>query len=150
MAARTDQDLPYQARIEALRQAKSEYTEKKIRMNGFVDGDDLGWIPWDEPIPFVLQSNHPDGGCYGAKCCGENFRAWLAVHPVYIHPMSSLAGAWVSPVPGMGGWRPEDAPTHLAELHRKYNFVQTGIGAKHHCGPDLRIGLQLGWGGLPP
>jgi len=62
--------------------------------------------------------------------------------------MSSLAGAWVSGPPGLGGLRPEDRPVHLAELHKKYNVRYTGIGGMNHFGPDMRIGLELGWGGL--
>jgi len=147
MAVATAQDFSYQARIEAIRRAKVELTEEKVRIGGFIDGDDLGNIPWYEPIPFVPRSNHPDGGYYGIRACGENFREWLAVHPVYIHPMSSLAGAWVSGPPG-SGWKPEDRPVHLRELHEKYNYLQTGIGATHHFGGNLRIGLELGWGGL--
>ena len=150
MTIRTsDQKLTYQARIEGLRQTKSAHTEEKIRRRGFFDIDDHGWIPWDEPIPFEPQSNHPSGGCYGARCIGENFRAWLQVHPVYIHPLSALAGAWVrTGPPGVGGWRPEDRPTHLSELHKEYNIIFTGIGGMNHFGPDMRIGLDLGWGGL--
>lgn len=148
MAVATDQDFSYPGRIEALCQTKSAHTEEKIRQRGFFDIDDHGCIPWHEPIPFVRQPNHPSGGCYGAQCIGENFRAWLAVHPIYIHPMSALAGAWVSGPPGVGGWRPEDRPVHLAELHRKYNIIYTGIGGMNHFGPDMRIGLELGWGGL--
>ena len=148
MTAAVDQDYTYQDRIDALRETKSAFTEEKIRRYGFVDGDDLGWIPWPEPIPFTPEPNHPAGGCHGIRSCGDNFRRWLAVHPVYIHPMSALAGAWVSAIPGVGGWRPEDRPDHMTELHKKYNFIFTGIGGKHHFGPDLRIGLELGWGGL--
>ena len=58
----SDQKLTYQARIEGLRQTKSAHTEEKIRRRGFFDIDDHGWIPWDEPIPFEPQSNHPGGG----------------------------------------------------------------------------------------
>ena len=148
MTIPADQDVSYQARIEALRTTKSAHTEEKVRQKGFFDIDDHGCIPWHEPILFVRQPNHPSGGCYGAQCIGENFRAWLAVHPVYIHPMSALAGAWVSSPPGVGGWRPEDRPVHLYELHRKYNIIYTGIGGMNHFGPDMRIGLELGWGGL--
>ena len=148
MAVKRDQEPSYQARIEALRETKSAHTEEKVRQRGFFDIDDHGCIPWHEPIPFEAQSDHPSGGCYGAKCIGENFREWLRVHPVYIHPMSALAGAWVSAPPGVGGLRPEDRPTHLAGLHRKYNIRYTGIGGMNHFGPDLRIGLKSGWGGL--
>ncbi|HHY81154.1 MAG TPA: pyruvate-formate lyase [Clostridiales bacterium] len=138
----------YNERIESLRRKKVQFTERKIKTRGYFDNDDHGCIPWDEPIPFKLKPNHPSGGCYGIRCIGENFRHWLEVHPVYINPMSSLAGAWVCAVPGIGGWKPEDRPYHLYPLHKKYNIVYSGIGAMNHLGPDMRIGLELGWGGL--
>ena len=164
----------YQQRIEALRQTKVEHTALKVLMYGHFDTDDHGYIPWPEPVPFEPESNHPSGGCYGARCIGENFRRWLEVHPVYIHPMSSLAGAWIyKGIPGLAGWdlernqvksnaprerpqtpsyprdwKPEDRPTHLYDLHRKYNTYSPGIGNRNHFGPDMIIGFELGWGGL--
>jgi pyruvate-formate lyase len=138
----------YQQRIDALRQTKLEHTEAKLKKRGYFDIDDHGCIPWTEPIPFKAMPNHESGGCYGAKSIGENFRAWLEAHPVYIHPMSALAGAWVTGPPGVGGWKPEDRPAHLRPLHKKYNIIYTGIGAMNHLGPDMKIGLDLGWGGL--
>jgi pyruvate-formate lyase len=147
MGAAVAQVVSVQQRIEALRQTKSDFTAEKMRAGGFIDADDLGYIPWPEPVAFAPASNHPDGGFYGILACGENFSAWLAAHPLYIHPYSALAGAWVGPIPG-SGWRPEDRPTHLFALHAQYNILQTGIGAAHHFGPDLSIGLELGWGGL--
>ena len=138
----------YQQRIDALRQTKMEHTAAKRALAGYRDSDDKGNIPWTAPIPFRARSNHPSGGCYGARCIGANFRAWLEAHPVYTHRMSALAGAWISSPPGLGGWRPEDLPAHLYSLHQKYNMVYTGIGAGNHLGPDLRIGLNLGWGGI--
>jgi pyruvate-formate lyase len=142
------QEPTYQERIDALRQTKLEHTEAKLKKRGYFDIDDHGCIPWTEPIPFKARPNHESGGCYGAKSIGENFRAWLEVHPVYIHPMSALAGAWVSGPRGVGGWKPEDRPAHLRPLHKKYNIIYTGIGAMNHLGPDMKIGLDLGWGGL--
>ena len=138
----------YQEWIGALHKTKVEHTKLKLQQRGFFDIDDHGYIPWTEPIPFQLKPNHPSGGAYGPKAMGENFRAWLEVHPVYIHPASALAGAWVGFPPGIGGWRPEDRPVHLYPLHKKYNLIFTGIGAMNHLGPDMTIGLQLGWGGL--
>lgn len=138
----------YRQRIQRLRHIKVAHTDIKIKRNGYFDNDDHGLIPWDEPIEYRPRSNHPDGGCYGIRCIGENFRVWLEAAPVSINPNSSLAGAWTGKVPGLGGWRLEDRATHLAERHRFYNIVQNGIGAMNHMGPDMRIGLELGWGGF--
>lgn len=140
--------ITYQQRIDALRETKLEHNRAKLARDGYHDVDDHGNIYWPEPIPFTPKSNHPSGGCYGARCIGENFRAWLDVHPVYIHPLSALAGAWAGFLPGVGGWKPEDRPMHLAPLHDKYYLWHNGIGAMNHLGPDMRIGLELGWGGL--
>ncbi|HEY9076737.1 MAG TPA: pyruvate formate lyase family protein [Anaerolineaceae bacterium] len=140
--------IVYRQWIEALAQTKLEFNQRKINSQGYHDTDDHGNIPWEEPIPFKRISNHPNGGSYGARCIGENFRHWLEVHPVYIHPQSALAGAWVSVIPGIKEWRPEDYPHHLDNLHEKYHFISTGIGSMNHMNPDMKIGLDLGWGGL--
>jgi len=147
MTATVELSVSIPQRIESLRQTKSEFTEEKVRQRGYVDGDDVGWIPWPEPVPFEPRDNIPEGGYYGMGACAANFREWLRVHPVYIHPRSAHAGAWVSHIPG-STWNPDDRPAHLKPLHEKYNFLQTGIGATHHFGGDLSIGLDLGWGGL--
>jgi len=140
--------IPYQDRIDALRQTKSEHTDDKVAQRGYYDVDDDGRIPWEEAIPFEPRPNHPSGACRGVRAVGENFRRWLEVHPVYVHPMSALAGAWIfTRIPGLRGWLPEDRPSHLTDLHEKYN-LRPGIGAANHFGPDLQIGLDLGWGGL--
>ena len=139
--------ISYQNHIAALTKTKLEHTHAKTARDGFHNVDDHGMIFWPEPIPFELKSNHPNGRCYGARCIGENFRAWLDVHPVFIHPQSALAGAWAAMVP-VGGWRPEDRPHHLSELHEAYHLQWNGIGAMNHLGPDMVIGFELGWGGL--
>ena len=138
----------YQHCIDEIRKTKQGFTDQKIAQRGYHDIDDHGYVPWPEPIPFERKSNHPSGGCYGPKCIGENFRAWLNVHPAYIHPHSALAGCWIGGMRGVGGWRPEDKPTHLYPLHKEYNIQYTGIGGMNHLGPDMRIGLDLGWGGV--
>ena len=136
-------------RIEALKQTKIGYTRKKQERFGWFAIDDHGWVPWDEPVVFENLSNHPAGGCHGARAQGANFRRWLNAIPAHVDPMSSLAGAWTNPSGVLaGGWRPEDKPVHLAALQKKYNLIFTGIGAMNHLGPDMTIGLALGWGGL--
>ena len=166
----------YQQRIDALRETKAQHTLLKFEMYGHYDSDDHGYIPWKEPIPFEAVPSHPSGGCWGIRAIGESFCRWLEIHPLYIHPASSLAGAWVyGSIPGVAGgwvplrrdlpreqhpprpawmqdgptsWRPEDRPRHLYPLHKKYNIYHHGIGSANHLGPDMAIGLTLGWGGL--
>jgi pyruvate-formate lyase len=136
-------------RIESLKQTKIGWTKKKQERYGWFAIDDHGWVPWDEPVVFENISNHPAGGCHGARAQGANFRRWLNVIPAHIEPMSALAGAWTNPSGLLnGGWRPEDLPTHLYPMHKKYNIIFTGISAMNHLGPDMTIGLKLGWGGL--
>ena len=92
----------YQKRIDALHDTKMEHTAIKVELYGHFDTDDHGYIPWTDPIPFEVIPNHPSGGCFGPLCIGTNFRRWLEVHPLYIHPMSSMAGAWVyKGIPGL-------------------------------------------------
>ena len=141
-------DITYQDRIEALRQTKSEHTDAKVSEYGYYDVDDDGRIPWKGELAFEVQPNHPSGACRGARAIGANFRRWLEGHPVYINPMSALAGAWIfTSIPGFKTWLPEDRPDHLTALHKERN-LRPGIGARNHFGPDLQIGLDLGWGGL--
>lgn len=143
-----EQKTNYQTLIQSLSQRKLEHNQAKIKKDGFHDVDDYGTIPWTEPVKFERVSNHPDGGSYGIRCIGENFYRWLDAQPVYINPDSALAGAWIGYIPGVGGWRPEDRPTHLESLHKKYRILNSGIGAGNHLGPDMTASLSLGWGGL--
>jgi pyruvate-formate lyase len=139
--------IDYAARITAIRKTKSEFTAQKLEVRGHHNSDDHGNLPMAQ-LPFDPEPNHSNGHCYGLRSCGRNFGRWIAEHPVYIHPQSALAGGWTYGPQCIGGWKPEDAATHLFELHKKYNFIQPGIGAMNHSCPDMSIGLDLGWGGL--
>lgn len=110
----TTQQRSYEQRIAAMARTKLEHNRGKLAQNGYHDTDDHGCISWSKPFPSNASDNHPDGGSYGIRCIGINFRRWLGVHPVYINPNSSLAGAGYVTLPEMGGWRPEDRPEHCA------------------------------------
>jgi len=108
--------LIYQQRLDALRETKEKQTQEKWKVIGSMDQDDHGRIlppaelreiveymgPSGEMVKdakmkgFKPKSNHPNGGFFGPKACGENFRCLLEVHPVYINPMSSLAGGYMA------------------------------------------------------
>ena len=116
--------------------------------NRYFDVDDHGFVLWEEPVPFTPVYDHPSGKAAGPRSLGENFRRWLEVHPLYIHPYSALAGAWIGPLPFDWGWPEEALPHWLEERQRKYNLQHTGVTGMNHLGPDMSIGLELGWGGL--
>ncbi|HEY9187526.1 MAG TPA: pyruvate formate lyase family protein [Ignavibacteria bacterium] len=161
--------LSYKERIEKLREKKIEMTNKKRKLLGSMDFDDQAIVlPPEESIlvletinssgvpvkdavlkEFVPKSNHPSGGFFGPRACGENFRDLLKVHPVYIDPLSELAGAYMvnfisyrSPQ-----WNPDIDYSFLKPEIDKYKLI-CGIGAPNHFCQDLQIGFDLGWKGL--
>jgi formate C-acetyltransferase len=163
------QELTYQDRLDILRARKQEYTREKQQIIGAMDYDDWGLIlpPPDDRIivevmgpsgipirdvhlnNFEIVSNHPDGSFYGPEACGENYRRLLVRHPVFIDPMSSLAGAYMT---NFGSYRPSGWPAEfdysaLRPEQQKYQ-LDTGIGGSQHFSQDLTLGLRLGWGGL--
>lgn len=161
--------LTYQQRLDALRETKEKQTQEKWKVIGSMDQDDHGRIlppielreiveymgPSGEMVKdakmkgFKPKSNHPNGGFFGPKACGENFRGLLEVHPVYINPMSSLAGGYMAYFYSYRNpdWNSDLDCSHLKEEQGKYG-IYPGIGATQHFCQDLTIGLDLGWGGL--
>ncbi len=161
--------ITYDQRIEALREAKIASNLEKQQITGSLNSDDLAFIlpPHDRrevvetisgsgvPITDVIMSgveitsNHPNGGFYGPRACGENFASLLKSHPPFIDPMSSLAGAYMTNFGSFrkGGWKPELDFSHLQEDQETYQLI-SGIGAPQHFCQDLTLGLELGWQGI--
>ena len=86
--------LTYTERIASLVANKRAHTTEKLRIYESLNTDDHGSIVMPEKAVFTPKPNHPNGGCYGARCVGENFGAMLSILPAYVHPMGSLLGAW--------------------------------------------------------
>jgi len=140
--------IDYRMRIENLREVKKKHTDVKLAERGYFDVDDHGYIPWDQPIDFEPVVDDQTGRSIGIKNIGENFGRLLEAYPVYIEPNSALAGAWVKAIDEFGGWRQSDFPQELKDRQKKYNLIYHGIDGVNHVCPDMRIGLELGWGGL--
>lgn len=170
MKVRTDfEELTYQQRLDSLRATKLEQTQEKQKYIGSMDYDDWGLIlpppdrrefvqlmgPSGVPITdcllkgFQIKSKHPSGGFFGPKIVGENFRALMEQHPTYIDPMSSLAGGYMVNFFSyrQPHWNPDFDYDHIRPEIEKYK-IQSGIGAIQHFCQDLKIGLDLGWGGI--
>ena len=159
-------------RLAALRATKIRHTTEKQELQGAMDYDDWAIIlpPPDrrklvETVSgsgvkmtdvsldgVAITANDPNGGFFGPKACGENYKALLDAHPVYIDPMSSLAGAYMA---NFFSYRTGGAPTGLdmsevevlSKTYARYRSGAPIFGAQHFC-QDLKIGLDLGFGGL--
>ncbi|HLE57400.1 MAG TPA: pyruvate formate lyase family protein, partial [Rhodothermia bacterium] len=161
--------LSYRDRIDRLRATKMAHTREKWEVVGAMDFDDHSLVLPPEGhrkivrviggpgilitdvlfTDFVPASNHPSGGFFGARICGENFRRLLEIHPVYIDSVSSLAGAYVVNFLSYREppWNPDFNFSHQKDEQEKYG-LQSGIGAVQHFCQDMTIGFELGWGGI--
>jgi formate C-acetyltransferase len=162
-------ELTYQQRLDALRTTKMLQTKEKQQIIGSMDHDDHGLVlpPADRrkivrtmsssgmPITdcllegFEIESNHPSGGFFGPRACGENYGRLLRMHPVYLDPASSLAGGYMVNFMSYRKphWNPDFDLTPFRADIEKYKLLP-GIGAAQHFCQDLQIGLDLGWGGI--
>ncbi len=169
MPPTTLKEYTYLERIEKLRATKMRHTEEKWQQLGSIDMDDHAiilpppesrklvnvvsgsGIPMKDALfkEFVPESNHASGGFFGPRICGENFRALLEMHPVYVDPISSLAGGYMVNFMSYRdpAWNPDLDYSHLHEEQRKYK-LHHGIGAVQHFCQDMTIGFELGWGGI--
>jgi len=164
-----DSEPSFADRLELLRARKLQYTREKQQVRGAMDFDDHGLILPPEETWEIVQSvsgsgvsmtdvlmntfkpkaNHSSGGFFGPRACGENFRALLEVHPVFIDPAGSLAGAYMVNFMSYRtvAWNPDFDYSHLEPAHQKYQVLHAIGGVQHFC-QDMVIGLELGWGGL--
>jgi pyruvate-formate lyase len=169
METTTVKNYTYQERIDALKATKMKHTQEKWQVIGSMDFDDHAVIlppPRSRKIVQVIsgsgvpiidvllkefepKSNHPSGGFFGARACGENFRRLMEIHPIYIDPMSSLAGGYMVNFLSYRDpfWNPDCDYPHLKPDQEKYK-LQHGIGAVQHFCQDMTIGFELGWGGI--
>jgi formate C-acetyltransferase len=169
MFSSCEEKLSYNKRIELLRDIKRRHTQEKQTVLGFNDNDDHGRIlpppELREIVEYVNASgvlvrdarlnnfkpipNHPSGGFFGPKACGKNFRRFLEAHPVYINPLSSLAGGYMAYFTAYfnPSWKPEIDISAIQKEMEEYGVIVVIPGLQHFC-QDMSIGFKLGWGGL--
>jgi len=163
-------DAPtYQQRLDMLRATKLEHARRKVELTGPRDADEQGNVLPPPELTEVVEavsgsgvpvkalilnnfepaSNHPSGGFFGPRAVGENFRGLLEAHPAYVDPASSMAGAYMVSFNSYRSpeWNPDHDYSHLHAEQEMYG-IDHGIGGLQHFCPDLKIGLDLGWGGL--
>ncbi len=147
--ATLSQPLSYSDRLERLKQTKLRQTRQKRDRNGYMDRDDHGTAPLPDGFSWSPIANHSNGSFYRSKGWAANFKSLMEVHPVYVDANDALAGRWMVYLSSYRrcGWFPDADFSHLKPEQELYGIL-SGIGAQQHFGPDYRIGLALGWGGL--
>lgn len=144
-----DRTFTYDERIALLRARKVAQTEEKARAGG-ADEDDYGLIVQEE-FDYKLKPNHPNGSIYGYKAWTENYCAILAEHPIYVDPLDAFTAKGFLFLerlrPKDKKWNPDYPFDELQAIFDRYQVI-SGIDNCHHFTPDLRIGMELGWGGI--
>lgn len=140
----------YRDHIQNLHKLKLQFNDEKLRrVGGSYNFDDHGWIPLDLTHAVEPVRDAESGLVTGMEAVSGTFANYLDANPVFVHPDSAFAGCWVGNVSYMGDpWRKEERFVENEELLPLYNITTRGLYGMNHCAPDLRIGLDLGWGGL--
>lgn len=143
----------YAQRIQQLHDDKMKDTQAKIDLKLAHDSDDWGFI-WFPEFKFKAPIDSDERPLYGPKNLGKLFRRFMNEMPKYVNPASALGGAWVGPMLDKKFFdvtldiHPDQAVSEeLRACWEKYH-TKPGYLAMNHCGPDMKIGLELGWQGL--
>ena len=143
----------YSQRIRKLHNDKVRDTAAKIQLKLNHDSDDWGFI-WFPEFKFKAPVETDARPLYGARNLGKLLRRFLNEMPKYVNKDSALGGAWVGPMLDRKFFdvtmdvNPEAAaPEDLIACWQKYHTFPGYMGM-NHCGPDMSIGLKLGWQGL--
>ena len=143
----------FSQRIKTLHDDKMKDTDAKIRLGLNHDSDDWGFV-WFPEFKFKAPIETDARPLYGPKNIGKLFRRFMNEMPKYVNRASALGGAWVGPM-----LDPKFFDVQLdtddkfeidAETRACWEKYRTSPGylGMNHCGPDMKIGLQLGWQGL--
>ena len=140
-------------RIKQLHEDKMAATAAKIDLHLNHDSDDWGFI-WFPEFKFKAPIETDARPLYGPRNLGKLFRRFMNEMPKYVNKCSALGGAWVGPMLDRKFFdvKLDDCPeVHVRpELEACWEKYHTSPGylGMNHCGPDMHIGLDLGWQGL--
>ncbi|MBR0465114.1 MAG: pyruvate-formate lyase [Clostridia bacterium] len=134
--------------IKKLHEDKVEINRVKLEHFKKYDTDDHGFI-WDPDFHVDIEPNTDDGCVRGPVAIGKAIKKYFAEVPAYVNPASATAGAWYGQMHLFAdvSFDQNLVPEDLRAVWREYN-TYPGWSGMNHCAPDLRIGFELGWGGL--
>ena len=136
-------------RIKLLKKRKLEQTKEKIDLEGGLDEDDYGRVVQPDDFVFECVPTNDNGSYYGYRGWRINYCKLLDEHPLYCDPLDAFVGRGFFFMTRRKGeiWNPDMPYTELKKAFDKYNIV-CGIGSDGHFTPDLKMGFEMGWGGI--
>jgi len=144
-----NEEFTLDKRIKLLKARKLAQTEEKIEMEGGLDEDDYGRVVAPDDFHFEWIPNNENGSFYGYEGWRTNYCKLLDEHPLYCDPLDAFVGRGFFFMTRQKGaiWNPDMPYDDLKKAFDRYNIV-CGIGSDGHFTPDLRMGFDLGWGGI--
>lgn len=139
----------YTDRIHWLREQKVAETQKKFKRFGYTDEDDYNFLCPPEDYNWTPKGDTPNGDFHGYRGWSENYRDMIATFPPVVIPQSSMAGNFYRILQKFKKlrWHEEWDFSPWQEKIDLYG-IDHGLGQIHHLCGDMRIALELGWGGL--
>lgn len=144
-----DEQFSLDKRIRLLRERKLAQTQEKIEYEGGLDEDDYGRVVAPDDFRFEMVPNNENGSFYGYDGWRTNYCKLLNEHPLYCDPLDAFVGRGFFFMTRQKGaiWNPDIPYDELKKAFDRYNIV-CGIGSDGHFTPDLRMGFDMGWGGI--
>lgn len=139
----------YTEYIANLRRKKIEETQKKVIEIGYTDEDDYNYIVPPKGYNWTPIPTHENGDFHGYTSWAENYKDMVDSFPPVVDRNNSMCGNFHRILHKFRKlrWHPDWDIGKLWDLIDKYD-VDHGLGQVHHLCGDVRIGLELGWGGL--
>lgn len=135
--------------LSQLRKDKITETEKKLACYGFSDEDDYNMLAPPEGYDWQPTPTHANGDFHGYAAWAENYKSMTESFPPVVVPYAPMAGNFHKILHKfrMLRWHPDWDISEVQPLIDKYK-IDHCMGQVHHFSGDVRIGLELGWGGL--
>ena len=153
---KTLKDLPleekralYTSWIDELHDQKVEETRRKVARFGYTDEDDYHFLTPPEGYDWHPRGDTPNGDFHGYDGWSENYRDMVRSFPPVVAPQNSMAGNFFRILQKFRKlrWHENWDLSPWQELIDRY-CIDHGLGQMHHLCGDVRIAMQLGWGGL--
>lgn len=139
----------YNKQIARLKEKKIWETKEKLKQRGYLDEDDYNEFSLPEGYEWEPPIREKNKEFYGYLNWAKNYESMVDSFPPVVLPYDSMVGNYYKiltryrTVREGENWVSEEI---YSELNR-YDII-SGMGFENHFCGDIRIGFQLGWGGL--